>query len=176
MILKFVFVINCRRRCSRYYLHGEKKGYIDVFAKNLPGLPDNVRYDGDGHYWMALPWVIWLLNNMLFLATIQFSSCDKFSIYMQDNSLLFTYTQKYQFVRKIFAFTLKHLRKMPDLMKFGGVIVLDLEGKVVGGYYDETWGMTSSGVKIGESLYLGSVTKPYITRLNLTQHPLRLIS
>ncbi|CAI9299047.1 unnamed protein product [Lactuca saligna] len=146
------FVIFCEtfmRRCSRYYLHGEKKGYIDVFAKNLPGLPDNVRYDGDGHYWMALPW---------------------------DNSLLFTYTQKYQFVRKIFAFTLKHLRKMPDLMKFGGVIVLDLEGKVVGGYYDETWGMTSSGVKIGESLYLGSVAKTYITRLNLTQHPLRLIS
>ncbi|CAH1433354.1 unnamed protein product [Lactuca virosa] len=146
------FVIFCEtfmRRCSRYYLEGEKKGTIDIFAKNLPGLPDNVRYDGNGHYWMALPW---------------------------DNSLMFTYTQKYPFVRKIFAFTLKHLRKMPDLMKFGGVIVLDLEGKVVGGYYDETWGMTSAGVKIGESLYLGSVTKPYITRLNLTQHPLSLIS
>ncbi|KAI3781231.1 hypothetical protein L2E82_11240 [Cichorium intybus] len=144
-----IFCETFMRRCSRYYLQGEKKGSIDVFAKDLPGLPDNVRYDGDGHYWIALPW---------------------------DNSLLFTYTQKFPFVRKIFAFTLKHLRKMPDLMKFGGVIVLDLEGKAVGGYYDETWGMTSAGVKIGENLYLGSVTKPYITRLNLTQYPLSLNS
>lgn len=57
MCLEFVFLIYCRRRCSRYYIEGEKKGTIDIFAKNLPGLPDNVRYDGDGHYWMALPWV-----------------------------------------------------------------------------------------------------------------------
>ncbi|KAL4572663.1 hypothetical protein LXL04_019445 [Taraxacum kok-saghyz] len=140
-----IFSETFMRRCSRYYLQGEKKGTIDIFAKDLPGLPDNVRYDGEGHYWIAMPW---------------------------DNSLLFKNTHKYPFLRKIFAFTLKHLRKVPDLMKFGGVIVLDLEGKAVGGYYDETWGMTSSAVKIGENLYLGSVTKPYITRLNLTQYPL----
>ncbi|KAI3668935.1 hypothetical protein L6452_40152 [Arctium lappa] len=142
------FVIFCEtfmRRCSRYYLQGEKRGSTDVFANNLPGLPDNVRYDGDGHYWMALPW---------------------------DNSLLWKYTQTYPFMRKIFAFTLKHFHKMPDIMKFGGVIVLDLEGKPIGGYYDDTWRMTSSGVKIGEHLYLGSVTKPYILRLNLSQYPL----
>lgn len=142
------FLIFCEtfmRRCFRYYLQGEKKGSTNVFANNLPGLPDNVHYDGDGHYWMAIPW---------------------------DNSLLWKYTQAYPFARKIFAFTLKHLHRMPDIMKFGGVIVLDLEGKPIGGYYDDTWRMTSSGVKIGEHLYLGSVTKPYILRLNLTQYPL----
>lgn len=142
------FVIFCEtfmRRCSRYYLQGEKKGYIDVFANNLPGLPDNILYDGDGHYWIALPW---------------------------DNSLLWKYTQAYPFLRKIFAFTLKHLHKMPDMMKFGGVIVLDLEGNPIGEYYDDSLKMTTSGVKIGEHLYMGSLTRSYMLRLNLTQNPL----
>ncbi|GJV51483.1 strictosidine synthase-like 5-like protein [Tanacetum coccineum] len=132
-------------RCHRYYLQGDKKGSVDVFANNLPGLPDNVRYDGDGHYWIAQPW---------------------------DYSAYFKCTQAYSFVRNIFAFTLKHLHKMPHLTKFGGVLVLDLKGKPVGGYYDEEWEMTSCGVKIGNYLYLGSVTKPYILRIDLLQNPL----
>lgn len=61
---------------------------------------------------------------------------------------------------------------MPELMKFGGVIALDLEGKPVGGYYDDTWTITTSGVKIGEHLYIGAFTKSYILRLNLAQNPL----
>ncbi|KVH92122.1 hypothetical protein Ccrd_005846 [Cynara cardunculus var. scolymus] len=65
---------------------------------------------------------------------------------------------------------------MSDIMKFGGFTVQDLEGKPIGCYYDNTLRMTSSGVKIGEHLYLGSVTKPYILRLNLTQYPLTAAS
>ncbi|PWA95391.1 Six-bladed beta-propeller, TolB-like protein [Artemisia annua] len=142
------FVIFCETfmmRCHRYYLQGDKKGSVDVFANNLPGLPDNVRYDGDGHYWIAQPW---------------------------DYSAYFKYTQGYPFVRKFFAFTLKHLHKMPHLTKFGGVLVLDLKGKPVGGYYDKEWEMTSCGTKIGNYLYLGSVSKPYILRIDLLQNPL----
>lgn len=45
-------------KCSRYYLEGEKKGSIDVFVDGLPGYPDNLRYDGEGHYWLAIAWVI----------------------------------------------------------------------------------------------------------------------
>ncbi|KVH92127.1 Six-bladed beta-propeller, TolB-like protein [Cynara cardunculus var. scolymus] len=142
------FVIFCETfmmRCSRYYLQGEKKGSIDVFADNLPGFPDNIRYDGDGRYWLAIPW---------------------------DNSLLTKFIQTYPFARKILTFTLKHLHKMPELMKFGGVIALDLEGNPIGGYYDDTWKMTTSGVKIGEHLYMGSITKSHILRLSLAQNPL----
>ncbi|KAI3668937.1 hypothetical protein L6452_40154 [Arctium lappa] len=140
-----IFCETFMRRCSRYYLQGEKKGSMDVFANNLPGSPDNIRYDGDGRYWLAIPW---------------------------DNSFLTKFMQTYPFVRKILAFTLKHLHKMPEFMKFGGVIALDLEGKPIGGYYDETWKMTTSGVKIGEHLYIGSFTKSYILRLDLAQNPL----
>lgn len=47
-------VLNCRRRCKRYYINGERKGSVDIFVDNLPGPPDNIWYDGEGQYWMAL--------------------------------------------------------------------------------------------------------------------------
>ncbi|KAJ0787920.1 putative strictosidine synthase transcription factor WD40-like family [Helianthus annuus] len=142
------FVIYCESfmmRCHRYYLEGEKKGSIDVFVDGLPGYPDNLRYDGEGHYWLAIAW---------------------------DYSISTHVTMSYPFVRKILAFGLKHLQKMPTLMKFGGVIALDLDGKPIGGYYDDTWTYTTSGLKIGEHLYLGTLVRPYFLRLNLTQNPL----
>ncbi|MFS7915157.1 putative strictosidine synthase transcription factor WD40-like family [Helianthus anomalus] len=141
------FVIFCESfmmRCSRYYLQGERKGSIDVFIDGLPGFPDNLRYDGEGHYWLAIAW---------------------------DNSFLTQVTMRYPFVRKVIAFGLKHLQKMPTLMKFGGVMELDLDGKPIGGYFDDTWRFTTSGFKIGEHLYLGSLGRPYFLRLNLTQNP-----
>ncbi|KAI3798796.1 hypothetical protein L1987_34075 [Smallanthus sonchifolius] len=51
------FVIFCETpmmRCSRYYLQGEKEGLMDVFIDRLPGLPDNIRYDLEGYYWIAI--------------------------------------------------------------------------------------------------------------------------
>ncbi|KAD2392750.1 hypothetical protein E3N88_39727 [Mikania micrantha] len=141
------FVIYCESflmRCSRYYLEGEKKGTIDVFVDGLPGFPDNIRYDGEGHYWLAIAW---------------------------DNSFLTRVTMTYPFVRKILAFGLKHFHTMPTLLRFGGIIALDLDGKPIGGYYDVSWAYTTSGLKIGEHLYLGSLERPYFMRLNLTQNP-----
>ncbi|KAK8945469.1 hypothetical protein KSP40_PGU004826 [Platanthera guangdongensis] len=50
------------RRCRRYHIQGEKKGQIENFVDNLPGYPDNIHYDGDGHYWIAIsgPALFWL--------------------------------------------------------------------------------------------------------------------
>ncbi|KAJ0853718.1 putative strictosidine synthase [Helianthus annuus] len=48
------FVIFCETpmmRCSRYYIQGEKEGLTDVFIDRLPGMPDNIHYDGEGYYW-----------------------------------------------------------------------------------------------------------------------------
>nr|CAB3500261.1 unnamed protein product [Digitaria exilis] len=42
------------RRCSRYHITGDKKGTVEKFIDNLPGFPDNIRYDGEGRYWIAL--------------------------------------------------------------------------------------------------------------------------
>ena len=41
-----------------------------MFIESLPGYPDNIRYDGDGHYWIAMPSVLYtqfeIFNIMIF--------------------------------------------------------------------------------------------------------------
>lgn len=39
-------------------MSGEKKGKVDKLVEHLPGLPDNIRYDGEGNYWIGLPMVL----------------------------------------------------------------------------------------------------------------------
>jgi sugar lactone lactonase YvrE len=46
--------IGCRRKCSRYHIRGDKAGMVTRFIGSLPGYPDNIRYDGEGRYWIAL--------------------------------------------------------------------------------------------------------------------------
>ncbi|CAA6675305.1 unnamed protein product [Spirodela intermedia] len=41
------------RRCRRYHVLGEKKGAVDHFVDSLPGFPDNIRYEDEGHFWIA---------------------------------------------------------------------------------------------------------------------------
>lgn len=48
----------CRSKCKKYYIKGAREGSVDIFVENLPGIPDNIRYDGEGHYWIALSTVI----------------------------------------------------------------------------------------------------------------------
>lgn len=43
-----------RYRIQRYHLKGPKAGTAEIFAENLPGMPDNLRRSGDGGYWLAL--------------------------------------------------------------------------------------------------------------------------
>lgn len=39
---------------------------MEVFTQSLPGYPDNIRYDGDGHYWIALPSVTLQIEFLFF--------------------------------------------------------------------------------------------------------------
>lgn len=41
-------------RCRKYYTRGKRNGTVTSFLNNLPGLPDNIGYDGKGSYWIAL--------------------------------------------------------------------------------------------------------------------------
>ncbi|KAL5557419.1 hypothetical protein UlMin_039655 [Ulmus minor] len=50
------YVIFCEtvmKRCRKYCIQGKKKGSVKKFI-DLPGLPDNIRYDGRGHYWISI--------------------------------------------------------------------------------------------------------------------------
>ncbi|KAI3704485.1 hypothetical protein L1987_74706 [Smallanthus sonchifolius] len=140
------FVIFCESvmlRCNRYYIQGEKVGSIDVFIDRLPGMPDNIRYDGDGHYWIAIP---------------------------TELTFGWDIVRKYPYIWKLFVFLDKYLRR-PSMERNAGVVVVDLDGKPIGRYYDPELNYVTAGIKIGEHLYLGNLLKSFIMRLNLTQYP-----
>jgi sugar lactone lactonase YvrE len=42
-------------RIHRYWLSGEKAGQSEIWVDNLPGMPDNIRFNGKDCYWVAIP-------------------------------------------------------------------------------------------------------------------------
>ncbi|MDG1931999.1 MAG: SMP-30/gluconolactonase/LRE family protein, partial [Luminiphilus sp.] len=42
-------------RIHRLWLKGDKAGKRDIFTDELPGTPDNIRFDGEGTFWIAMP-------------------------------------------------------------------------------------------------------------------------
>lgn len=77
---------------------------------------------------------------------------------------------RYPFIRKVVAVIERYIGR-PHMEKNGGVMAVDLEGKPVSHYHDPSLSLISSGVKIGNHLYLGSIAYPYIIRLNLQNYP-----
>ncbi|HVW20571.1 MAG TPA: SMP-30/gluconolactonase/LRE family protein [Opitutaceae bacterium] len=49
-----LFVETADYRVNRYWLAGPKKGQREVFADNLPGIPDGILGNGRGEYWVTL--------------------------------------------------------------------------------------------------------------------------
>ncbi|KAF8011348.1 hypothetical protein BT93_J1831 [Corymbia citriodora subsp. variegata] len=134
-----IFCETVMRRCKRYYINGERKGHIDTFISSLPGYPDNIRYDGEGHYWIALS---------------------------SGNSWSWDLAFKYPLIRKAAAI-LERLNRRLAMEKNSGVFQVDSEGKPVAHYYDPQLLLISSGNKIGNYLYCGSLHYPHILRLKL---------
>lgn len=51
------FLIFCesgRAKLHKYYLAGAKAGSSEVFVDSLPGLPDNIKLNDNGHYYVGL--------------------------------------------------------------------------------------------------------------------------
>ena len=51
------FILFCetgRAKIHKYYLKGEKSGQHEVLAENLPGLPDNIRINDNGNFYIGL--------------------------------------------------------------------------------------------------------------------------
>ncbi|PRQ47250.1 putative strictosidine synthase transcription factor WD40-like family [Rosa chinensis] len=141
------FVIFCEtvmRRCKKYYLQGKKKGNVENFIDNLPGTPDNIRYDGEGHYWIA------------------------FSTEITDSWNL---ALRFPFIRKWLAIMEKYTTGRPHMEKNSGVMAVNLEGEPIAHYFDPGLSLISSGIKIGNYLYCGSIIYPYIIRFDLERHP-----
>ena len=90
--------------------------------------------------------------------------------YWQGHTLEFDIAFRYPFIRKILIIVEKYIGR-PRIEKNGGVLAIDLVGNPIAHYYDPGLAMVSSGIKIGNHLYCGSVALPYIIRLNLKQDP-----
>uniref|UniRef100_A0A914ZKU2 Strictosidine synthase conserved region domain-containing protein n=1 Tax=Parascaris univalens TaxID=6257 RepID=A0A914ZKU2_PARUN len=41
-------------RIKRHWISGPKRGTTEIFAENLPGLPDNIRLSTDGTFWVGM--------------------------------------------------------------------------------------------------------------------------
>lgn len=183
----FIFYY-CRRRCRKFYIKGKNPGRVEKFIETLPGLPDNIRYDGEGHYLIALATVNTILStcNMLLLLlfwaignTNQFqhhlSHFKQFCVIMQEFSTYWDLAYRYPFIRKVSGMVVRYLGMPPMGKSSSGVFIVDLDGKPIAHYYDPEMSLISSAIKIGDHLYCGSVHHRGILHLDVNQHPARAI-
>eukprot|EP00262_Sarcandra_glabra_P000139 TRINITY_DN10227_c0_g1_i1.p1 TRINITY_DN10227_c0_g1~~TRINITY_DN10227_c0_g1_i1.p1 ORF type:complete len:375 (-),score=5.31 TRINITY_DN10227_c0_g1_i1:301-1425(-) len=136
-----IFCESLLKRCRRYHIQGKKKGTVDKFVEHLPGFPDNIRYDGDGRFWIALA---------------------------SGETLSWKLAQKYPILRKLLGIMAKYGR-LPHIMGDGGVVGVSMEGEVLALYTDPDLFGVTCGLKIGRHLYYGSLVKSYISRLDLPE-------
>ncbi|PTT24413.1 SMP-30/gluconolactonase/LRE family protein [Pseudomonas sp. HMWF021] len=130
-------------RISRYWLSGPKAGTHDLFIDNLPGLPDNLAFNGSNRFWVAL---------------------------YAPRSALLDGTAGHPWLRKMIVRALTVLPKPVE--KRGFVLGLDLEGKVIANLQDASSGNYSpitTAREYGDWLYLGSLKATHMARLPLAE-------
>jgi sugar lactone lactonase YvrE len=128
-------------RIIRFWLSGPNAGTHDVFIDNLPGLPDNLAFNGRDRFWVAL--------------------------YAPRNALLDA-TAQHPFVRKMIVRALTLLPKPVEKRAFA--LGLDLDGKVIANLQDASTGNYSPITTVreyGDWLYLGSLKAKNMARLPL---------
>lgn len=122
-----------RYRITRYWLTGPKAGASDLFADNLPGIPDGVSSNRNGTFWLAF-----------------------FSI--RDN--LLDTIHSYPTIKKIMANTMSRERLYGMAAPYGFVVGMDEQGDVTVTYQDtggEHLGPITSATQYGDTLYLGTL-------------------
>uniref|UniRef100_A0A0E0MAB0 Strictosidine synthase conserved region domain-containing protein n=1 Tax=Oryza punctata TaxID=4537 RepID=A0A0E0MAB0_ORYPU len=139
-----VFCESVMRRCSRYHINGDKAGTVDKFIDNLPGFPDNIRYDGEGLYWIAIS---------------------------AGRTLQWDVLTRSPFLRKLVYMVDKFVVAVPHNLKNAGAMSVTLAGEPVSMYSDPGLALTTGWLKVGDYLYYGSLTKPYLSRINLAKSP-----
>jgi sugar lactone lactonase YvrE len=130
-----------RYRIRRYWLTGEKAGETDIFIDNLPGFPDNLTYNGEDLFWVAL-------------------------VYPRDKTI--DSVMPRPFLRKIIMRLPEALRvSEPDPIAL--VIALDHDGNVVHNLQDHTGHYhTVTSVNEADSyLWLGSLVQPCLACIPL---------
>jgi len=129
-------------RIIRYWLTGEKAGTHEVFAENLPNAPDNMSADEQGRYWIA----------------------------GSLRSPIIETLHRYPFIKSQLAkLPFDYLRNMAnnEANRYGFVLVLDENGKIVDSLHDETGRLyaISSAQPYDGYIYFGTLFGKAIGRM-----------
>lgn len=130
-------------RIHRLWLSGERAGTLEIFASNLPGYPDNVRWDGADTFWVALP---------------------------SRRSPLLDATARQPWLRRVIA-RLAERTRLP-LPEESMLVALDLKGRPVAfaqGKGTASYGYITQVLPVGESLILSSLHGQTLARVPMTQ-------
>lgn len=138
----FVLMVDLAKyRILKYWLKGNKKGTIDVFIENLPGLPNGIARREDGSFWLG------------------FSSCRNDDL---DN------LQPNIWLKKL-VFGLPDAIK-PSMQAYGIVMHLSANGEILKTYYDTSGERVPEASSIEEHegvLYLGGDLIDHIGKYKL---------
>ncbi|MDD0844195.1 SMP-30/gluconolactonase/LRE family protein [Pseudomonas sp. Gutcm_11s] len=130
-----------RYRIQRYWLKGDKAGTHEIFADNLPGMPDNLQGDRAGTFWVALP-------------TPRKSDAD--------------FLQNQPWIKAQLAKLPRAL--WPKPASYGLAIALNEQGEIVQSLHDTSGThlrMVTSVKPVGDYLYLGSLDNDRIGKLQI---------
>ena len=128
-------------RICRYWLTGDRAGQSDIFIDNLPGFPDGLSFDGEGTFWLAL-----------------FAPRDPLLDFAADKPWL----------RAIVHDLPRELQPQPAHV--GHVIGLNTDARVIANLRDagdRAFAPITSVERVGDSLYLGSLTAPAFARIRV---------
>jgi hypothetical protein len=171
----FVLVAeSIRSRIHRYYLKGPKKGSWDIFIDGLPGLPDNLKSDGQGGF--LVPLVVFRDKNnpVLFQSLGPFPLLRKFIarvlalLEMPFEQIDKIYPNSYT---KSIVHWIGHFESLNGLGQKGSVILqLDVDGKIKHSYHntDGSLSAISEAHWFDGAFYLGSPYNTYVGRVKLS--------
>lgn len=136
-------------RVHRYWLKGERAGQHEVWLDNLPGFPDNVRFNGRDRFWVAIPTPRNPLLDMLApLPWIRF-------------------------------LVIQYARCLPLPVKHAAIaLAFDLDGQLVfnlQSHRQDGFHFITQVLESGDCLYFSSLEAPSLARLPLSLLPKRRV-
>jgi len=129
----------------RYWLQGQRSGQSEVWASNIPGLPDNIQAAKGpytGSYWLAL---------------------------VRSRSLLLDVAHPYPRLKQLFSLVPESVR-LRLARPYGLVLLLDSNGNIQRSFHDPTGNVVASVTsanQIGRELYLGNIEYSFMNILRL---------
>lgn len=171
----FVLVAETTKsRIHRYYLKGPKKGNRDIFIDGLPGLPDNLKSDGQGGFLAPLVFLRNKTNPVLFQSLGPFPLLRKFIVrVLALFEMIFEQMDRIypNYYAKRMVHWIGHFETLRGLGAPGTIILqLDVDGKIKHSYHNTDGSLSdiSEAHWFDGALYLGSPFNTYVGRVKLS--------